>query len=68
MFAQISTYTEISVDEFRNLTGRSINQICELTGADRDTVLRHRKKPDSDRPQHIQFRRHLALLAQTIRK
>lgn len=62
------TYKELSVDEFRKLTGKSINQIALLTGADPDTVKNHRRKsndPDSrNKPQYIQFRRHLGLLAQ----
>lgn len=61
-------YNELTVDEFRQVTKRSINQICVLTGADRDTVYRHKNNPDSDRPQYVQFRKHLGLLAQVIDK
>lgn len=61
------TYKELSVDEFRTLTGKSINQIAMITGADPDTVKNHRRKatdPDSlNKPQYVQFRRHLGLLA-----
>lgn len=62
------TQKELSVDEFRKITNKSINQICDLTGADRDTIHRHRKNPDSDRPQYVQFRKHLGLLSQVITK
>lgn len=62
------TYKELTVDEFRKLTGKSINQIAMLTGADSDTVKNHRRKyydPDfRNKPQYVQFRRHLGLLAQ----
>lgn len=62
------TYKELSVDEFRTLTGKSINQISLLTGADPDTVKNHRRKANDpvakDKPQYVQFRRHLGLLAQ----
>jgi hypothetical protein len=64
MFAQ----KELSVDEFRKITNKSINQICQLTGADRDTVYRHKNNATSDRPQYVQFRYHLGLLAQVITK
>jgi hypothetical protein len=61
MFAQ----KELSVDEFRLLTGKSINQISLLTGADPDTVKNHRRKGYDPKPQYVQFRRHLGLLAQS---
>lgn len=62
------TQKELSVEEFRQLTGKSINQICQLTGANRDTVYRHKNNPTSDRDQYVQFRYHLGLLAQVITK
>ena len=62
------TQKELSVDAFRKMTGKSINQICQLTGADRDTVYRHKNNATSDRPQYVQFRYHLGLLAQIITK
>lgn len=59
-------HKELSVDEFRKITNKSINQICQLTGANRDMVYRHLNNPTSERDQYIQFRRHLGLLAQVI--
>lgn len=58
------TYKELSVDEFRTLTGKSINQIAMITGADPDTVKNHRRKGNDPKPQYRQFRLHLGLLAQ----
>ena len=57
------TQKELSVDDFRALTGKSINQISILTGADPDTVKNHRRKGYDAKPQYRQFRLHLGLLA-----
>lgn len=59
---------ELSVEEFLEETQKSIDWVCLYTGADRRTVFRHKKNPRNDKPQYVQFRRHLALLAKTINK
>lgn len=58
---------ELSVEDFVKTYKKSIDWICLYTGADRSTVFRHKRNPSSDKPQYVQFRRHLALLAKTIK-